>query len=126
MENYVVNLDEVPVGRIPGREIRDLVNGNNLKSQSISLRITDILPHSITYPGHTHTKCEEIIFVLSGHGEIKIDEDIYPIQPGDAVYLPQGVKHLIRNNGDERMRLACSFNSADMSEDLRNEEGMDF
>ncbi len=126
MEKYVVNMNDVPVGKITGREIRDLISEHTVGSKSISLRITDVFPGEITYPGHTHTECEEIIFLLSGEGEIKIEEDVFRIRQGDAVYLPVGAKHLIRNTGKERMRLACSFSSSDMRRDLRNEESMDW
>jgi len=126
MNKFIVNIDDVPVGRIPGREIRDLVNKKILGSKGISLRITDVLPKDTTYPGHTHTDCEEIIFLLSGGGEIKIGDDVFPIKEGDAIYLPRGVKHLIRNKGKELMRLACCFSSSDMTRGLRNEESMNF
>jgi len=71
-------------------------------------------------------ECEEIILLLSGRGEIKIEDDISSITQGDAIYLPKGVKHLIRNTGKEAMRMACSFTSSDMGRDLQNDESMDF
>jgi len=45
---------------------------------------------------------------------------------GDAILLPTGVPHLIRNTGKEVMRMACSFSSNDISRDLKNEERMRF
>ncbi len=126
MKKYIMNIDDVAVSRITGREIRDLVNEKTLGSEGISLRITDVLPGETTYPGHIHTECEEIIFLLSGRGEIKIEDDIFSIIQGDAIYLPKGAKHLIRNTGKETMRMACSFTSSDMGRDLHNDESMDF
>ncbi len=126
MSKYVVNVDEVPVGKIPGREIRDLINGKIVGTRSISLRITDVLPGEVCSPGHIHTECEEVIFILSGKGEIKIGEEIFPMKPGDAIYLPTGVGHLIRNTGKEMMRMACSFSTSDFSRDLKNDASMKF
>jgi len=34
---------------------------------------------------------------------------------GDAIHLPTGVPHLIRNTGKEVMRMACSFSSNEIS-----------
>jgi len=50
----------------------------------------------------------------------------YSMKVGDAIHLPTGVPHLIRNTGKEVMRMACSFSSSDISRDLKNEEGMKF
>jgi uncharacterized cupin superfamily protein len=126
MSKYVVNLNQVPVGKIPGRETRDLVNGKTVGAKTISLRITDVLPGAICTPGHIHTECEEVIFILSGKGEIKIGQEVSSMNPGDAIYLPTGVGHIIRNTGKEVMRMACSFSSPDISRDLKNDESMKF
>jgi len=126
MGKYIVNLNEVPVGKITGRETRDLISGKTVGSKGISLRIADVLPGALCTPGHVHTECEEVIFILSGQGEIKIGEETFPMKIGDAILLPTGVPHLIRNTGKEVMRMACSFSSNDISRDLKNEEGMKF
>jgi uncharacterized cupin superfamily protein len=126
VEKYVINVNEVPVGKIPGREIRDLINGKTVGAKTISLRITDVMPGEVCTPGHTHTECEEVIYILSGKGDIKIGEEVFSMKVGDAVYLPTGVGHLIRNTGKEVMRMACSFSSPDFSRDLKSVEAMKF
>jgi len=126
MGKYIVNLNEVPVGKIMGRETRDLISGKTVGSKGISLRITDVLPGALCTPGHAHMECEEVIFILAGRGEIKIGEETFPMKVGDAVHLPTGVPHLIRNTGKEVMRMACSFSSDDISRDLKNDETMRF
>jgi len=123
---YVVSVNEVPVGKIPGRETRDLINGKIVGARGISLRITDVLPGEVCNPGHIHTECEEVIFILSGKGEIKIGQEVFPMKPGDAIFLPTGVGHLIRNTGKEVMRMACSFSSSDFSRDLKSDASMKF
>ncbi len=126
MGKYIVNLNEVPAGKITGRETRDLISGKTVGSKGISLRITDVLPGALCTPGHAHTECEEVIFILSGQGEIKIGEETFPMKIGDAILLPTGIPHLIRNTGKEVMRMACSFSSNEISRDLKNDETMKF
>jgi mannose-6-phosphate isomerase-like protein (cupin superfamily) len=126
MGKYIVNLNDVPVGKITGRETRDLISGKTVGSKGISLRIADVLPGALCTPGHVHTECEEVIFILSGQGEIKIGGETFPMKIGDAILLPTGVPHLIRNTGKEVMRMACSFSSNDISRDLKSEEKMKF
>ena len=126
MGKYIINLNEVPVGKIPGRETRDLISGKTVGAKGISLRIADVLPGALCTPGHVHTECEEVIFILSGQGEIKIGKETFPMKIGDAILLPTGVPHLIRNTGKEVMRMACSFSSDDISRDLQNDETLKF
>jgi mannose-6-phosphate isomerase-like protein (cupin superfamily) len=126
MGKYIVNLNEVPVGKIPGRETRDLINGKTVGTRNISLRITDVLAGETCTPAHIHTACEEVIFILSGKGEIKIGNELFPMKPGDAIYLPTGVPHIMRNTGKEIMRMVCSFSSSDFSRDLKNDETVKF
>ena len=44
---------------------------------------------------------EEIYFVLSGSGEMRVDEERREIKPGDAVWIPVGSSHALLNNGEE-------------------------
>ena len=44
---------------------------------------------------------EEIYFVLSGSGEMRVDEEAREVKPGDAVWIPVGSSHALLNNGDE-------------------------
>ena len=44
---------------------------------------------------------EEIYFVLSGSGEMRVDEEAKPVEPGDATWIPVGSSHSLLNNGKE-------------------------
>ena len=44
---------------------------------------------------------EEIYFVLSGSGEIRVDEESKSVGPGDATWIPTGSSHSLLNNGKE-------------------------
>ncbi|QTA89727.1 cupin domain-containing protein [Desulfonema magnum] len=44
---------------------------------------------------------EEIYFVLSGTGEMRVDDDARPVKPGDATWIPTGSRHSLLNTGDE-------------------------
>lgn len=43
---------------------------------------------------------EEIYFVLSGTGEMRVDDDKKQVVPGDATWIPTGAAHSLYNNGD--------------------------
>jgi quercetin dioxygenase-like cupin family protein len=44
---------------------------------------------------------EEIYFIANGHGEMTVDEERKQVGPGDAIWIPAGSVHALRNNGDE-------------------------
>ena len=44
---------------------------------------------------------EEIYFVLSGSGEMRVDDETRQVGPGDATWIPVGSLHALKNNGDE-------------------------
>ncbi|HBF42307.1 MAG TPA: cupin domain-containing protein [Desulfobacteraceae bacterium] len=44
---------------------------------------------------------EEIYFVLSGSGEMHVDEKKRQVGPGDATWIPVGSRHSLLNNGKE-------------------------
>lgn len=44
---------------------------------------------------------EEIYFVLTGKGLIRVDEEEREVGPGDATWVPTGSSHSLLNTGDE-------------------------
>ncbi len=60
--------------------------------------------HTIIYPtgkttGHSHDDMEEVYYILSGNGKMVVGEDEFPIQAGDAFYVPFGEYHVTYNTG---------------------------
>jgi mannose-6-phosphate isomerase-like protein (cupin superfamily) len=44
---------------------------------------------------------EEIYFVLTGAGEMQVDDDRRQVGPGDATWIPAGSSHSLLNNGKD-------------------------
>jgi mannose-6-phosphate isomerase-like protein (cupin superfamily) len=44
---------------------------------------------------------EEIYFVLSGSGEMRVDDEARQVGPGDATWIPIGAAHSLLNNREE-------------------------
>lgn len=52
-------------------------------------------------PTHYHKKSDEIYYIVSGIGEMKVGDDTIPIKEGDLVYIPKTKPHtLIAQEGD--------------------------
>ena len=44
---------------------------------------------------------EEIYFVLSGEGEMSVDEETRHVRPGDATWIPAGSAHSLTNTSEK-------------------------
>lgn len=123
---YKVNVDDLPVVNVPGREVRNAVSREVTGSEQMTLQIVDVLPGAVSKPGHTHSDCEEIIFVESGEGDILIGETVHRMRVGDVVFLPRGVRHMTRNPGKVKMRLICAFSSCDLKQGMCFHQEMEY
>ncbi len=50
---------------------------------------------------HKHENLEQVYYVLSGRGHVLFDKERFPVQEGDAVYLPSGIHHQMFNDTSE-------------------------
>jgi mannose-1-phosphate guanylyltransferase/mannose-1-phosphate guanylyltransferase/mannose-6-phosphate isomerase len=49
----------------------------------------------------SHAKRSEHWVVISGRGEVTLNEKVIALLPGQSVHIPVGAKHRIRNPGQE-------------------------
>jgi mannose-6-phosphate isomerase-like protein (cupin superfamily) len=48
---------------------------------------------------------EEIYFIMSGTGVMKVGDEESDVKPGDAIWLPAGKPHALINNGTENIHI---------------------
>jgi mannose-6-phosphate isomerase-like protein (cupin superfamily) len=56
---------------------------------------------------HYHAETEEIYVLLEGSGEMEVDGERGPVQPGDSILIPAGAWHEIRAGAGELRFLCC-------------------
>ena len=55
--------------------------------------------------GATHDE-DEIYYILSGHGKLRLDDEIVDVVPNQVVFIPKGVFHALDNSeSDEDMTI---------------------
>ncbi|WP_062915132.1 cupin domain-containing protein [Paraburkholderia caribensis] len=65
-----------------------------------------IAPQSSSTP-HDHDE-EETFFVLSGNGEMTVDDETRVVGPGDMIYLPRFSRHTLKNIAtNEDLKILC-------------------
>ena len=75
--------------------------------EELNANVTYIEPHSGTNY-HSHV-IGEIIWIVSGRGEVLLGDEKYDIEPDMVVFLPKGVFHCVRNNSPETLKLYNVF-----------------
>ena len=63
------------------------------------------VPVGVAIGDHTHSRTEEIYFVISGRGRMRQDGDPFEVGPGDVIMTRQGVTHAMDVLGEEPVEL---------------------
>jgi quercetin dioxygenase-like cupin family protein len=57
-----------------------------------------ILPPGGEVPYHFHEGRESLIFIISGQGIEKVEDEEFTVTAGDVIYIPALEKHMLINN----------------------------
>jgi mannose-6-phosphate isomerase-like protein (cupin superfamily) len=94
-----------------GTLLRELLHPDK---QSIAVQYS--LAHAIVPVGQTsfpHSlTTSEVYYILSGQGEMYIDDEYQKVESGDAIYIPPRAKQFIRNSGTEPLVFICLVDPA--------------
>ena len=72
---------------------------------------------------HQHRLTEEIYFVLEGSGDMEVDGEHRRVAVGDAVLIPPGAWHTLRNDGTSELVILCCCAPAYSHEDTYFADG---
>jgi len=107
----VVNEQDVPVMPMDKGKHRMKLRrlGAPAGGQMIGANLTEVAPHSVSFPMHYHCATEEAIYVVRGSGIARIGEARVPVGPGDWIAHPVGPEHAHQmiNDGDEPLVYLC-------------------
>lgn len=99
-----------------GTQLRELLHPDK---QDLALRYS--LAHAVLPVGQVSTPhaliTSEVYYILAGQGEMSIDGETSPVEPGDAVYIPPHARQHIRNTGDGPLVFICLVDPAWRQED---------
>jgi mannose-6-phosphate isomerase-like protein (cupin superfamily) len=103
----IVNLNSAPPFITKdGSEIRELLAHRNSAIANQSLAEARV-PVGVTTIAHYHIRTEEIYYLLEGEGEMQIEGEWHHVRPGDAIAIPPGKIHQIKNPGPNELRFLC-------------------
>lgn len=94
-----------------GTQLRELLHP---AKQPLNLRYS--LAHAIVPSGQTSLPhaltTSEVYYILSGTGEMHINDEARLVEPGDAIYIPPNARQFIQNNGSEPLVFICIVDPA--------------
>ncbi|MEM6835630.1 MAG: cupin domain-containing protein [Cyanobacteria bacterium P01_C01_bin.120] len=97
-------------------QLRELLHPDK---QPLDLRYS--LAHAVVPIGQTSVdhslKTSEVYYILSGQGDMHINDEKQSVGPGDAIYIPPDARQHIHNTGQEPLVFICIVDPAWRSED---------
>ncbi|MFC2015886.1 cupin domain-containing protein [Chloroflexota bacterium] len=102
------HLDTCTVYNLPGRDWFYMLGPQNCRTQNLTFGLAEFPGNSLA-SAHTHDTQEEILYTLSGVGAIIAGEQEVRMEPGAAVFIPPGLAHQIRVDGEESLMVVTLF-----------------
>lgn len=70
--------------------------------------LASIIPAGGTTGLHTHD-VDEFMYVVSGRGVHVYESKEFPVEVDMLIHAPAGIRHEVKNTGDETIKLVCFF-----------------
>jgi mannose-6-phosphate isomerase-like protein (cupin superfamily) len=87
-----------------GSEIRPLIDRTTSDIERCSLA-EEVLPVGAAIGRHHHLETEEVYYILKGTGRMSVGCDVREVSSGDAIFIPRGHAHTLKNTGSEPMTI---------------------
>jgi len=99
--------EKKPITALDGALIYELITESERKRLDLALAM-GFLPAGRKAIPHFHKICEELYYVTSGHGSVKIDGQSYEIKKGSVIHIPLNAVHALENsNQTEELQILC-------------------
>jgi quercetin dioxygenase-like cupin family protein len=107
---YVAHSENLNIETFDWGTLRWLCNDKLSPGAEQTLGICHIRP-GCKNPVHYHPNCEEVLYMLAGTGLHSLDGEAVSLRAGSTIRIPAGVRHNLRNDGDEEIVCLISFSS---------------
>jgi quercetin dioxygenase-like cupin family protein len=107
----VVRLGDVPPVELPGGSWSRVILTAERVGSGTALGFSSFAPGTATAMLNHAT--DELAYVLSGQGELWLDEEVVPYGRDSALFIPAGVWHAVANTGDVPVTMVFAFPGPD-------------
>ena len=117
----VVDLHDVEPVELPGGSwSRMVLTERTLSANASSLGYSVFTPGCVTAMVCHET--EEVAYVLSGEGELRLEDETVPFAAGQGVFIPAGIWHAVANTGTQDVAMVFGFPHPDYPPTQRREQ----
>lgn len=103
----VVPLEDVPPIELPGGSwSRVILTGDRVGSTTALGFSSFAAGTSTAMLSHT---TDELAYVLTGQGELRLDDEVVAYGSGSALFIPAGVWHAVVNTGNDPVTMVFVF-----------------
>jgi len=114
---HVANLDDLDSFiTLDGSSIRELAGPSWTPARNQSLAEATV-PVGGATAAHYDRTTEELYYIVSGSGLMRIAEEERDVRRGDCIVIPPGAEHKLTNTGSEPLVLLCCCAPAYSDED---------
>ena len=117
-----IRRDEAQVHNLPGRDWLLYVGPETTEAKNLTVGWATF-PAGSAPPGHVHPTQEEIIYIITGTGELVTPEGTVTLEPGTAVYIPVGLHHATVSHGPGALEMVTSFSPPVVPGSYENKDG---
>ncbi len=109
------NCQEITAG--DNTKLREIFNPLKDKNINVgySLAYAEVQPGETTFP-HS-LKSVEVYYILSGKGEMHINDEVSEVGLNDTIYIPSQAVQFIKNTGPDILKFLCFVEPAWKVED---------
>lgn len=68
-----------------------------------------VIRKDMSNPPHSHTTCEEVLYLLRGELEHVVGSDVYILKAGDTLSVGAGMRHYATSIGDEDADMIVAY-----------------
>ena len=102
-----------PVGIVNLAEVEPIELPRGSWSRMVAKGERSSLGYSVFTPGtelgQVCHETEEVAYVVSGTGELRLDDGAVSFGVGDALHIPAGVWHAVANTGNDEVAMVFGF-----------------
>ena len=95
------------IGGVIAKQDERYVVKDNTILKNLVVSSTRMQPNKST-SGHKHEGQEEVYYFIEGTGRMEIDNNWFPVNPGDVVLIQDGVFHRV-HSASEELYFVCVF-----------------
>jgi putative monooxygenase len=107
---------EIPGRALDGGTLQWLVDRELGAEHVMAYRLT-LEPD--TSETHVHVGAEEVLYVLEGNGEVRVEAVAHAVSPGRAVFVPEGAEHSYVNTGNSPLIIVGAMAPPIAPDDVR-------